>query len=309
MLDKPWAITPTAYAQLSALHERASRGEAVTPIASRSAPPKGANARVAVVPITGFTMKSPGVFAKLFGACDTMAVGEQFAQAMNSPDVDAVMLYVDSPGGTVDGTQTQSDQIYAARGRKPMAAYIDGAGTSAAYLLASATGKVYAGDDTTAVGSIGVIATHYDQSAADAAEGVKVTHIVSTPLKSAGSAHRPLDEAGAAVMQERVDAIHKVFEGQVARNRGMTSSAASKVADARIYLGREAVAAGLIDGVKSFGAVLADLGAQAAARAPKIEAKAPPQDVAARARVYIIEQERLGRRVTAAEAVSYINSL
>ena len=49
------------------------------------------------------------------------------------------------------------------------AAYIDGAGTSAAYWLASAAGKVYAGDDTTAVGSIGVIATHYDQSAADAA--------------------------------------------------------------------------------------------------------------------------------------------
>src|SRR5947209_7874403 len=196
MLDKPWAITPTAYAQLSALHERASRGEAVTPIASRSAPPKGANARVAVVPITGFTMKSPGVFAKLFGACDTMAVGEQFAQAMNSPDVDAVMLYVDSPGGTVDGTQTLSDQIYAARGRKPMAAYCDGCACSAAYWLASAAGKVYAGDDTTAVGSIGVVATHYDQSAANAAEGVKVTEVTSAPYKRAVSAHRALDETG-----------------------------------------------------------------------------------------------------------------
>jgi ClpP class serine protease len=131
-----------------------------------------------------------------------------------------------------------------------------------------------------------------------------------TAARLAGSPNAPLSGDHKAELQKHVDELHSQFAGNVARNRGMSPAAVAKVADGRVFLAGEAHKHGLIDGIKTFGEVLAGLTKRAAtAEAPKPAARAPALDVAARARVYIEQQARLGRRVSAADAVAHISTL
>ena len=301
-----WLIHAPALAAFAAVGERAARGEPIA-AAIRAATP--AQAGVAVLEAIGVLL--PGeVPAWARGRATSMpALAQQFRDAAADPSVSAIALLCDSPGGTVQGTQELSDTIYGLRGTKPMLTLVAGQCCSAALWAASATGAIFLGSDTTQVGSIGAVVSHVDLSGAHEKAGIRITEIASGKLKGAGSPHKPLDEASRAELERGVQHAHNVFVGQLARNRGTTAKALASVSDGRVFHGQEAIDAGLADAFEPIGSALAAMGSVAAARAPKIEAKAPPQDVAARARVYIIEQERLGRRVSAAEAVAHINSL
>src|SRR5262245_7925764 len=113
----PFALAPAAYAELRAAVERATRGDAAAPFGGSRLPPKAAGNHVAVVHVHGLLMKSPSAFMQKLGASSTADIRDHFEQAMSNPDVHGVLLHVDSPGGTVDGTQSLADHIYNSRGR------------------------------------------------------------------------------------------------------------------------------------------------------------------------------------------------
>ena len=134
--------------------------------------------------------------------------------------------------------------------------------------------------EATSVGSIGVRSAHVDYSGALAAAGIRVTEVATGKYKNAGSPNRPLDETGLGEMQRAVDHTHEIFKSQLARNLGLTPSAVAKLADGRVFHGREAIDVGLASAIQPVHSALASF---AAAHGRKIEAvKAPPQDVAAR---------------------------
>jgi signal peptide peptidase SppA len=269
VLDSPWLIVPDKLAQIRGIYETHLRGEKIdvdgvlaklqkTPNSDREG--LTVQGGTAIIPVYGVIGKKMNLFTQISGGTSTQLIGQDFAEAMNDPEVHSILLAIDSPGGTVDGTQALADQIYEARGKKPIVAVGDGMMASAAYWIGSAADKVYTSGDTTAVGSIGVVAQHTDYSQREHTEGIKVTEITAGKYKRIASEHEPLSVEGRASIQEKVDHLYSVFVESVARNRGVDPDhVAAKMADGKVFLGKQAVKAGLVDGVSTQAALVARL--------------------------------------------------
>jgi signal peptide peptidase SppA len=296
VVSAPWAITPDMHTEVQGIYARHCRGEKIdiaalearlgVPLKNAPQPVALDDSGVAVIGIDGVIAKRMNLFAMISGGTSTQLIGQQFALALEDPDVTAIVLAIDSPGGTVDGTQQLADQIYAARGKKPIYAYTDGIMASAAYWIGSAADKVYIAGDTTQVGSIGVIATHVDRSMAQAQNGVRVTEIKAGKYKGQGSPNAPLG-AAEVTMQDQVDKLYQAFVDDIARNRGVpVETVQQDMAEGRLFLGGDAIAAGLADGVSTLDDVIAKAAAgtspasfQAASAGVAPKASQPTQEV------------------------------
>jgi ClpP class serine protease len=109
------------------------------------------------------------------------------------------------------------------------------------------------------VGSIGVIAVHQEFSKQLAAAGVTVKVLRAGKYKALATPVEPLSSAAEAQMQARLDAVYQVFVEHVAESRGVTFAQADKMAQGREFFGREALDAGLVDGITTLGAVIGGL--------------------------------------------------
>lgn len=200
----------------------------------------------AFVPVMGtLCHRSGGMMRPESGMMAYDGIRNMFQAAMADPQVTDVVLDVNSHGGEVHGVFDLADEIFQARGKKPITALINETGASAAYLIASAADTVVMPESGMA-GSIGVVARHIDMSKANEQDGVKVTYIHAGAKKVLGNPDEPLSDAAAQELQARVDAAYDRFVQTVARNREMD---AQKVRDteAGVFTGRAAVDAGLID--------------------------------------------------------------
>lgn len=206
----------------------------------------------AVIQVTGSLDKSPSLLSWLFGGSSTTEILANFEAALTDDSVDGIVLNVDSPGGAVDGTKELADAIFNARGKKPITSYVDSNAMSAAYWIASAADKVIA-PDTARVGSIGVYMTHMDVSQRLQTEGMKPTYIYAGKYKVAGNSTAPLSNEDKDYLQGFVDKYYSLFVESVARNRGVSvKTALSNMADGRVFIGSDALDAGLVDKIGNF---------------------------------------------------------
>lgn len=203
---------------------------------------------VAIVPISGPMMKGDSKF----GGANTVQIRQAIRGALADDAVKSIMLHVDSPGGSVAGTDELARDIKRANMSKPVHAHIDDLGASAAYWVASQALKITAGY-AAEVGSIGVYAVVEDTSAQAAMEGVKV-HVVSTgPLKGALEPGTTVTAEQLNYVQERVDDMNRHFQAAILRGRvNMTSDQLKEASDGRVFGAAEARKLGLIDRVQSF---------------------------------------------------------
>lgn len=252
IMTGPWAIVPSKLAEIRDIYQTHMKGEKIDIKAIKAETVKEAaysvDGGVAIIPVQSVLTKSRTFFSYLFGGTSMKDIGQAFQTAMEDVDVHSIVLAVDSPGGTVDGTHELTSQIMQARGKKPIIAVADGLVASAAYWVASAADRIYIEGPTVEVGSIGVVATHIDVSEQDKMFGERYTEITAGKFKRISSAHRPLSEEGRASIQERVDGIYSVFVRSVAANRGRSVEQILEAADGRIYMGQAAVDVGLVDG-------------------------------------------------------------
>lgn len=212
----------------------------------------------AVIKIDGVLMKNPGAFLKMcFGVNDLVEIGENIKQAGIDRDVNMVSLKIDSPGGTVDGTEDTANIVREVAKIKPVIAYVDGMMASGAYWIGSAAHEIFISGKTAELGSIGVATYHVDKSEFYNREGIKFTDIYSGKYKRMVTETKPLSEEGKEYIQDHVDEIYKIFVDNVAENRGVsTEKVLSDMADGKIFLGENAISAGLADGVMPFDDVL-----------------------------------------------------
>ncbi len=169
--------------------------------------------------------------------------------ALDDPAVRAVLLSIDSPGGTVDGTRQFADWLAARAGSvKPIAAYADGTMCSAAYWIGASTGRVFA-PGAAIVGSIGVLWPHWDYSAMLAEYGVKVTYVVSGSRKAAGAPELPLSDSDKAYFQHLSDTAYAQFLDGVAPAMGLDRAAPAAWADGQVFRATEAVGLGLVTAI------------------------------------------------------------
>lgn len=190
----------------------------------------------------------PTTYAEIRRAFDT---------ALDDDTVQQIVLDIDSPGGEVNGCFDLAEHLYQNRGKKPITAMVDEAAYSAAYLLASAAGRIVV-PRTGGVGSVGVIATHVDQSAWNEKTGLRVTHVIAGARKADFSPHHPLTEEAVVRLQEMVNDNYQLFVATVARNRGMSKQAVIET-EAGIFAGKKAVAIGLADEVAAVDKTMARL--------------------------------------------------
>jgi signal peptide peptidase SppA len=170
------------------------------------------------------------------------------AKARSNPRIQTVVLRLETPGGSAAGISDLADTIYAMNADYRMIAFGDDQACSGGVWLGSQCREFYC-NKAAAVGSIGVIMVAADRSAQAKAAGVKYHVIKSCAYK--GTAGAPVEFAPEDLqeMQDRVNTLHAVFVGEVARGRGLDALAVGAFADGRVFTGQQAVDLGLCDGV------------------------------------------------------------
>src|SRR5665213_2804295 len=158
----------------------------------------------------------------------------------------AVIVHVDSPGGTTAGSQELFDALRALQAKKPMVVVVDGLAASGAYIAALSAEHIVA-QDTSLVGSIGVLFQYPNFTQLLKTVGVQVEEIKSSPLKAAPNGFEPTSpEARAAIAAIVLDS-YAWFKGLVKERRHLDDSQLGQVADGRVFTGRQAVGLKLID--------------------------------------------------------------
>lgn len=261
VINAPWAIQPDKLAQIQAAYQlRAAGGHAdLAAIEARLGKPLKNEAQgyqlvrgVAIVPLHGVITKRANLFHDISGGASCELVGRDLRAALADPEVKAIILHVDSPGGTVDGTQQLTNLVAEAAKLKPLATLADGTMASAAYWIGSAAGpgSVFIADTTTNVGSIGVVGAHTDISKAEEAAGRKTKEIYSGRYKRIASSYAPLSEEGEAYLQAQTDYLYELFVDAVAEARGAdVETVLANMAEGREFFGQQAIDAGLVDGI------------------------------------------------------------
>lgn len=163
-----------------------------------------------------------------------------------SDRVKAVILAVNSPGGTTTGGESLYEAITALKAKKPVIAVCGTMATSAAYMISLATDRIVARGNTI-TGSVGVIFQFPEVSGLLDKLGVKMYEIKSGPLKANPSPFQPPDAAGLALAEEMVKESQQWFNALVADRRKISPSAVPGLTDGRIYSGRQALTLKLID--------------------------------------------------------------
>lgn len=209
---------------------------AVLALAARFASPNGAvGDRIARVNIDGVIATDP-VRLKLL------------ADLAENPQVKAVIVNINSPGGTTAGGEELYEALGALREKKPVVAVIQELGASAAYMTAIATDRIFA-RRLSIVGSIGVLYQHVDAGQLMRTIGIDLDKVQSGPLKAEPDLDEAMQPEVRASLQALVNDSFAWFVDIVAERRGIERTAALALADGRIVTGRVGVEDKLIDAI------------------------------------------------------------
>ncbi len=185
LLGKPLMLEPRSFELLSLYKEK-------QPIFKNLKHSIKSNVeRTAIIPIHVILTKKPGAFDEMLGMTSYEQIEVQVKQALEDSSIETILLDIDSPGGEVNGIFDLADFIYSARAKKRIVAIANDDAYSAAYAIASSAEKIFL-TRTSGVGSIGVIASHIDQSGFDEKCGIKYTTIFTGKRKNDLNPHEPI---------------------------------------------------------------------------------------------------------------------
>jgi len=190
---------------------------------------------VARLPVEGFI----GDDRKLIEALDRLAKDKQAR---------ALIVAIDSPGGSVGGGEALHHALLRLRESKPVVAVMRGTAASAGYMTAVAAERIWA-RDSTVTGSIGVLLQNIDASELLEKLGVKGEAIVSGPLKAQPNPFQPLTPEGRAALQSVITDMYDQFVAMVVAGRKLPEDKVRALADGRVFTGRQALANGLVDAI------------------------------------------------------------
>ena len=179
---------------------------------------------------------------------ENRALTEQVVALAKNDSVRGLIVYVDSPGGSVAGGESLHDAISQVAARKPVVTVMGGTAASAGYMVSVPAARIFA-RESTLTGSIGVLLQTAEVSGLLERIGVTAEAIVSGPLKNQPSLTRPTSPQGREMLQGLVMDMYDQFVGMVAAGRHMPAEQVRKLADGRPYTGRQALGIGLIDAI------------------------------------------------------------
>lgn len=245
---EPWAITEGSLQTILEIAQRENESpEAIAAKLGRNLQNSynvTIRDNVAIIPITGPLFRYANIFSSISGATSYELIAKDLNLALENPNIKAIILDIDSPGGEVNGVSELSNMIYEARGTKPIIAYASGDACSGAYWIASAADKIYV-SETSALGSIGVVGVYNNKTK----EENKIEIISSqSPYKRID----PSSDEGRLKIQSRIDAMAEVFIENISRNRNVsTEEVKNSFGKGDVFIGKQAVDAGLADNLSS----------------------------------------------------------
>jgi len=227
--------------------------------------------------------------------CGSEDVVEQLERARKNKDVGAVVLRINSPGGSPAGSEEVYNEIMRVRKDKPVYASMADVAASGAYYIASASNRIYA-DSSTLTGSIGVIWDVADMSGLYKKIGFNQQVIKSGKFKDIGSPNRPLTPEERALLQAIVMETYDRFVNAVAKGRDLPVSEVKKIADGRVLTGTQAMKAKLVDSIGGMRDTI-----KAAAQAAGIKGEPKVVEYKRRRSIYDIFGTQTDRAVSDAE--------
>ncbi len=271
LLRSPWAIEPERLHQLQAIYATHLNGDKIDipAVEARLGRELRNNTEtdyevhrggVALLSVDGVIAPKANLFTQISGGVSAQLLERAILQAIDDPQVTAMVLAIDSPGGNVHGVPEVAAAVRRLADVKPVVTLATGVMASAAYWIGSAANAVYLSGPTVTVGSIGVVATH-DYSPRE--PGRVVTEITAGKYKRMASPGAPLTKEGRAYLQAQVDYLYSVFVDAVAQQRGTTAETVlTQMADGRLFNGQQAIDAGLADGVSALDQLMDALATQ-----------------------------------------------
>ncbi|HEX5517788.1 MAG TPA: signal peptide peptidase SppA [Pseudolabrys sp.] len=190
----------------------------------------------------------------------------------------AVIVHIDSPGGTTAGSEQLYDALRELQSKKPMVVVVDGLAASGAYIAALSADHIIA-NETSLVGSIGVLFQYPNFTDVLKTIGIRVEEVKSSPLKAAPNGFEPTSPEARAAIEAIVLDSYAWFKDLVKNRRNMDNGQLTRVADGRVFTGRQAVGLKLVDGLGNEKTALAWL-----EKEKKVPANTPVRDYSLRPR-------------------------
>lgn len=229
---------------------------------------------IAQVNLTNTLMKQR---ASMSNNTSTVEARQLLRAAAQDPEVKGVVLFIDSPGGTVAGTADLAAEVNRTKARKPVYAYIEDLGASAAYWVASQATKVFT-NQTGIVGSIGTYMQVIDYRRAADQLGMTVHVIRAGNMKGAGTPGTEITPEQLADFQRLVNALNDQFLSGVAAGRNLPLETVRGLATGQTWVGQEAVTQKLVDRVASAEDVFQELAQLTSAATKPQKGKSMSQD-------------------------------
>jgi len=167
-------------------------------------------------------------------------------ERLEKSQAEAVIVHINSPGGTTAGSEQLYDALVRLKAKKPLVVVVEGLAASGGYIAAISADHIIA-QQSSLVGSIGVLFQFPNFTELLKTVGVKVEEVKSSPLKAAPNGFEPTSPEARAALDALVKDSYAWFRGLVKERRGMDDALLEKVADGRVFTGRQAVDLKLID--------------------------------------------------------------
>jgi protease-4 len=246
---------------------------------------------ICIVVVTGAALRAPGTGmltgaagssiarVTITGLIRTDRERVEALERLGKSPAKAVIVHINSPGGTTSGSEELHDSLKRLKGEKPTVVVIDGLAASGGYIAALAADHIVA-METSLVGSIGVLFQYPNFTDALKTLGIKVEEIKSSPLKAAPNGFEPTSPEARAAIEAIVKDSYAWFRGLVKDRRGLDDAALERVADGRVFTGRQGVQLKLVDELGDERTALAWL-----AKDKNIDPKTPVRDFRLRDRL------------------------
>lgn len=276
-----WAIMPEALqAIITKVSSQASFSIDAKTIEALARPSVKTPGGVAILNLSGTLTQKENFFCFMCGGTSVEAFGRRFDEAVANPNIKAIVINVDSPGGEVSGIPELADKILQARGEKHIVAIANSIMASAAFWVAAAADEVVI-TPSGQMGSVGTVFIHHEISEQLKENGIKVTIFSAGDNKVNGNTLEPLTEEATAEIQETVDGFNDMFVAGLAKARGVSKTFVnSNFGQGKMFMAKDAVKLGLADRVATLDQVLSKLGVSMSA-ATRLTAEGEPAQIAA----------------------------
>lgn len=273
--NQPWAITYEKLQELVGFMEIKMNGGTISDETIQAA--ISGNQRleerkagaVAILPISGILAPHMDLIMQISGGTSLDVLTKRFRALVDDSSVGAIILNIDSPGGSVEGLAEFADEVFNARSKKKIVAISNTMAASAAYWIGTAADEFVALRSSW-IGSIGVFTVHHEFSKQLEDLGIGSTIISAGKFKTEGNELEPLTESAQAHMQEWIDHFYDMFVEAVARNRGVSvEDVANGFGEGRALPAELSLKENMIDGIETLDELIARLSMpdQQAARA------------------------------------------